>query len=98
MYKIEIKGPIVSNTVGWLYHYLGWDACCPKDVIDGLEKANGDDVVLEINSGGGVCIYGYEMYTASSLSALSFSSIEKRASSSGSEFKPYIVSPCSKSL
>lgn len=64
MYKIEIKGPIVSNTVGWLYHYLGWDACCPKDVIDGLEKANGDDVVLEINSGGGVCIYGYEMYTA----------------------------------
>lgn len=64
MYKIDIKGPIVSNTVGFVYHWFGWDACCPKDVIDGLKKANGEDVVLEINSTGGVCVYGYEMYTA----------------------------------
>lgn len=62
--KIEIKGPIVSNATGWLYHWLGWDACCPKDVSDGLAEANGDDVVVEINSGGGVCVYGFEIYNA----------------------------------
>ncbi len=62
--KIEIKGPIVTNTVGWLYHYIGWDACCPNDISKKLEEAGGEDVVLEINSGGGVCVAGFEMYNA----------------------------------
>lgn len=64
MKKISIKGPIVSNDTAWLYHYFGWDASCPNDLKEGLEEAAGDDVVIEINSPGGVCVYGYEMYTA----------------------------------
>ncbi len=63
MKKINIKGPIVSNSAAWLYKYLGWDAASPNDLRDGLEEAAGDDVVIEINSPGGVCVYGYEMYT-----------------------------------
>jgi len=63
MIKIEVKGPIVSNDTARLYHYFGWDACCPKDISKKLAEAAGDDVVLEINSPGGVCSYGYEMYT-----------------------------------
>ena len=62
--KIEVKGPIVSNDDAWLYHYVGWDACGPKDISGKLAEAAGDDVILEINSNGGFCIYGYEMYTA----------------------------------
>jgi len=62
--KIEVKGPIVSNVTAWIYHYFGWDACCPKDISSKLDEAAGDDVILEINSPGGVCSYGYEMYTA----------------------------------
>ena len=62
--KIDVKGPIVSNSVAWLYHYLGWDACCPNDISKKLEEADGDDITLEINSPGGVVVYGYEMYTA----------------------------------
>ena len=62
--KIEVKGPIVSNDTAWLYHYFGWDACSPKDISKKLAEAAGDDVILEINSPGGVCSYGYEMYTA----------------------------------
>lgn len=64
MVKIEVKGPIVSNDTAWLYHFLGWDACCPKDISEKLAEAAGDDVVLEINSPGGICSCGYEMYTA----------------------------------
>ena len=62
--KINIKGPIVSNSLAWLYNWLGWDAASPDTLRKGLEEAAGDDVILEINSPGGVCIYGYEMYTA----------------------------------
>lgn len=64
MKKINIKGPIVSNDVAWLYNYLGWDASSPNTLSKGLEEAAGEDVVIEINSPGGVCVYGYEMYTA----------------------------------
>lgn len=64
MVKIEVKGPIVSNDVADVYHYFGWDACGPGDVSKALEAAQGDDVVLEINSNGGLCTAGFEMYTA----------------------------------
>ena len=64
MKKIEIKGPIVSNDVGWLYNYFGMDAAYPNLLKEGLADAAGDDVIIEINSPGGVCVYGYEMYTA----------------------------------
>lgn len=62
--KINIKGPIVSNDTAWIYNWFGWDAACPNDIRNGLEDAAGEDVVIEINSPGGVCVYGYEMYTA----------------------------------
>ncbi|GFI24151.1 ATP-dependent Clp protease proteolytic subunit 1 [Lachnospiraceae bacterium] len=62
--KINVKGPIISNDSAWLYHYFGWDATSPSMIAEGLEDAAGEDVIIEINSPGGICIYGYEMYTA----------------------------------
>ena len=62
--KINVKGPIISNDSAWLYHYFGWDATSPSMIAEGLEEAAGEDVIIEINSPGGICIYGYEMYTA----------------------------------
>lgn len=61
--RISVKGPIVSNDIGWVYHYFGWDCCCPDDVRKGLEEAAGGDVILEINSPGGYCDVGSEIYT-----------------------------------
>ena len=61
--KIEVKGQLMSNNIARVYHYFGWDACCPKDISAKLREAAGDEVILEINSPGGYCSAGYEMYT-----------------------------------
>lgn len=64
MAKINIKGPIISNNDKWLYNYFGMDSACPNDITKALEEANGEDVVIEINSPGGICVSGFEMYKA----------------------------------
>lgn len=61
--RIEVKGTIVSDDVKWIYDYFGIKAVSPSVIQDGLEEANGDDVVIVVNSGGGSVIAGHEMYT-----------------------------------
>ncbi|WP_375179915.1 Clp protease ClpP [Enterococcus rotai] len=63
MVKINLKGPIVSNSSKSVYDWLGWEACCPKDVTDHLPDT-GEDVELIVNSPGGIVDCGSEMYTA----------------------------------
>ncbi|MDE6182250.1 MAG: Clp protease ClpP [Eubacteriales bacterium] len=62
--KIEIKGAIIPNESKVAYDYLGLDSTCPKDVLKKLSRANGQDVTIEINSGGGDIFAGSEIYTA----------------------------------
>lgn len=62
--KINIKGPIVSNSDAWIYEWFGIEATSPQKVNDALEKANGEDIEVEINSGGGSVFAGSEIYTA----------------------------------
>lgn len=62
--KIKLKGPVMDNDCAMIYHWIGWDAVCPNDLIRGLEEAGGEDVILEVNSPGGYCDYAFEMYTA----------------------------------
>lgn len=64
MKKINVKGPIITNSSKWVYDWLGWDSCCPKDIEDALNEAAGEDVVVEINSNGGIVTAGFEIYTA----------------------------------
>ena len=63
MVKVNVKGPIVTNNQKWLYDYLGMDACAPSDISKALEEADGDDIEVYINSNGGVCTAGFEIYT-----------------------------------
>lgn len=62
--KINVKGSIVPDGDKWIYDWFGIDAICPKDVSGALEKANGQPVDVEINSGGGDIFAGSEIYTA----------------------------------
>ena len=64
MRKIEVKGTIVGNADKWIYEWFGMDATCPKDVNAAISEANGEPLLVEINSGGGDVFAGSEIYTA----------------------------------
>ena len=63
MKQIDIRGVIVPNSEHWIYEWFGIDATCPKMVSDVLGTANGEDVTVVINSGGGDVTSGQEIYT-----------------------------------
>ena len=62
--KIEIKGPIITSSSDWVYRWLGMEYASPKKLKEDLEAAGNEDIVIEINSSGGVCAAGMEMYQA----------------------------------
>lgn len=63
MMKVNVKGVICSNDEKWIYDLFEIDSTSPKDVIDSLNEANGEDVEVIVNSGGGSVFDGSEMYT-----------------------------------
>lgn len=64
MKKIHIKGVIVSNDEQWIYELFDIECTSPDMVNAQLEDANGDDLEVIINSGGGEVYAGSEIYTA----------------------------------
>lgn len=64
MAKVSIKGPIISNNDQWIYDWFEMDATSPKSVSKQISDAKGEDLEVEINSGGGSVFDGSEIYTA----------------------------------
>ena len=64
MAKVGVKGTIVADDDKWIYEYFGIAATCPKDIHSAISDANGEDLDVEINSGGGDVVAGNEIYTA----------------------------------
>lgn len=62
MKTINIKGDIISNDYAWIYDWMEWDYTSPRQVEKELAKANGDEVLILINSGGGSVFDGYEIF------------------------------------
>ena len=62
MPDIEVKGTIVSNDDKWIYDWFGIGAVSPADVSKRLSEANGQDITIQINSGGGDLFAGNEIY------------------------------------
>lgn len=62
MARVEIKGTIVTNDDKWIYEWFGMEAVCPKDVMKSLRDAGGEDLQIEVNSGGGDIFAGNEIY------------------------------------
>lgn len=62
--KIKINGAIISNDEQWIYDMFGIEATSPDKVNNALDEANGEDVVVAINSEGGYVFSGSEIYTA----------------------------------
>lgn len=61
---IEILGDILDDYYGELYERYKIPATYPKKVKSLLAEADGDDVEININSGGGDVFSGFEIYTA----------------------------------
>lgn len=61
---INVKGTIISNDDKWFYDWFEMDSTCPRDVLDKLAAAKGEDVDIYINSGGGAVFAGIEIYSA----------------------------------
>ena len=63
--KIDIKGIIVGNDDAWIYDYFDMECVSPKKVNDLISQAkDGEELDIEINSGGGSVFAGSEIYTA----------------------------------
>lgn len=61
MKNVNVKGTIVSNDDKWIYDWFDYDATAPKDIEAALQEADGDDVTLIVNSGGGDVFAGNEI-------------------------------------
>lgn len=63
MKTIEILGDILDDYYGELYERYKIPATYPKKVKSQLAEAMGDDVEININSGGGDVFSGFEIYS-----------------------------------
>ncbi len=62
--RIPIKGTVVPNDYKDFYSFWGIETTCPGDIEFALSEAKSDDeVVFEINSGGGEIFSGAEIYS-----------------------------------
>lgn len=62
--KINVKGTIVPNDDAWIYELFDIQHTNPSAVLDALAEADGEDIDVDINSGGGDVFAGSEIYSA----------------------------------
>lgn len=60
---ISVRGDIIPNDYEEVYQWYDMEGTAPRSVQKALTEANGDDVTVEINSGGGDLFAGSEIYT-----------------------------------
>jgi ATP-dependent Clp protease, protease subunit len=61
---IKIKGTLLGDEYANIMRWFGYtNFTCPSDVEGALNKANGEDVTLYINSDGGSLMVGTEIYS-----------------------------------
>lgn len=60
--RIQMKGTLIANNQQEVYDYFGLEAVSAKAIAEQLPD-DGSDVVLEVNSNGGLVTVGSELYT-----------------------------------
>lgn len=62
--RVKVNGEIVMSDDKWLYDWCELENTAPSDIRRALEDLpEGEELVLEINSGGGVVMAGFEIYS-----------------------------------
>ncbi len=63
MKTVKIRGDIIPNDYKWIYDWLEYDSTCPKDIEGALSQLEeGEDLIVDVNSPGGVVSAGIEIY------------------------------------
>ena len=60
---IYVNGTIVDSEDAWVYDLFGIENASPTKIRDALKEANGSDIDIFINSGGGSVFAGSEIYS-----------------------------------
>ena len=60
--RIHMRGPLIPNNSQEAYDYFGMEATSAKSIAEALPK-DGSDVVIEVNSNGGLVTVGSDIYT-----------------------------------
>lgn len=61
---VTLNGHVVADDDQWLYDYFGIPAFSPGIIRNALAAApDGEDLIVEINSGGGSVFAGFEIYS-----------------------------------
>lgn len=60
---LKFNGAVADNDYEEVYDWFGMESVTPKKVADFLNNANGEDVTIQINSGGGSVFAGSEIFT-----------------------------------
>lgn len=62
--RVRLNGEVVADGDKWLYDWFEIPAFSPQTVRDAIDQTpEGEELVLEINSGGGSVFAGFEMYS-----------------------------------
>ena len=64
MKQINIRGPIVSDAEKWIYDFFEMACTTPGSFLAELQEADGEDVLVLINSVGGYVTQAAEIYEA----------------------------------
>ena len=60
--RIKLRGPLITNNQQEAYDWFGLEAVSAKSISDALPE-DGEDIVLEVNSNGGLVTVGSDIYT-----------------------------------
>ena len=60
--RIQMRGPLIPNNSQEAYDYFGMEATSAKTIAEALPE-DGSDVVIEVNSNGGLVTVGSDIYT-----------------------------------
>lgn len=63
MKTLKFNGAVADNSDAEVYDWFGIECITPNKVADFLKDANGEDVTIQINSGGGSVFAGSEIFT-----------------------------------
>lgn len=60
--RIKLRGPLISNNQQEAYDWFGMEAVSAKSISNAMPD-DGSDIVLEVNSNGGLVTVGSDIYT-----------------------------------